>query len=265
VILTSITLGLMVQPPLLRGLKEIPEFRTEGLLARFWYALPESFVGRREADPPWVPQQVADAYRIAVTTLLDLPPGSDDRGAPAPHIMEITAEARSRLTAFIAEMEPRLSPGGDLSHVADWAGKFRGRVVRLAVILHLAGLAGTPEPWCKPLMAEAMDAALTLVREFFIPHGLAAFSLIGGGPESDLAEEILAWIRRHGLQRFTRRDLHRHLRRQVGTAKEWDAPLALLVEHGWIRQVPGDANPKGGRPSIEYEVNPAALLAREAP
>ncbi len=262
--LAAITLGLMVQPAVLRAIKETPEFRGEGLLARFWYALPESYVGRRMPDPPGVPTKVADAYLSVLTALLDLPPGSDEHGAPAPHVMEITAEARGRLVALIAEMEPRLCPGGDLSHVADWAGKLRGRAVRLAAILHLAELAGTPEPWSRPVSAAAMDAALVLVRDFFIPHGLAAFSLIGGGPASDLAEQILDWVRRHGDRRFTKRDLHRHMRRQVLDPKEWDPALALLVELGWIREVPAETHPKGGRPTRGYDVNPAVFKGREA-
>lgn len=260
----AITLALMVQPALLRSLRQTSEFRAEGLLARFLYAVPESMVGARNLRAKGVPIDVAAAYRDQVKALLSMPFGSDLDGATAPHVMELTPEARERLIVLREGLEPRLGRGGDLSHVGDWAGKLAGATARIAALLHLSQLADRPEPWRTPVTVEAMDAAIAISRDFLIPHALVAFSLIGGSPASDLAEVILPWIRRHGAARFTKRDLHRHMRRQVTDPKEWDAALALLVEHSWIREIAGEPNPKGGRPFREYEVNPAALTERGA-
>ena len=262
--LAAITLGLMVQPSVLRSLRDTREFRGEGLLARFWYAIPESTVGRRDFRATGVPLHVAERYRDKLKSLLAVPFGSDEHGACVPHVMELAQEARESLIAFRAGLEPRLGEGGDLAHIGDWAGKLAGAVVRLAGILHLASLAAREEPWRTPVTAETMEDAIAIARDFLLPHALGAFSLIGGGPESDLAEEILGWIRRHQAHRFTKRELHRHLRRQVGKPGDWDAPLALLVVHGWVREVAGDQNPKGGRSSKDYEVNPAALRGEPA-
>jgi hypothetical protein len=260
----AITLALMVQPSLLRSLRETSEFRGEGLLARFLYAVPESMVGSRNLRAEGVPLHVAARYRERVNALLSLPFGSDENGATAPHVMELTTDARERLIVFREGLEPRQGRGGDLSHVADWAGKLAGAAARIAALLHLSQLAGHPEPWRTPVTAEAMDAAIAVAREFLIPHALAAFSLIGGGSESDLADEILAWIRRHGHARFTKRELHRHMRRQVHDPREWDAPLALLASNGWIRELASEPGKKG-RPSEEYEANPATLAEVSAP
>jgi hypothetical protein len=254
----------MVQPSVLRSLRQTTEFRGEGLLARFLYAVPESMVGARDLRARGVPLDVARAYQERVKELLCLPFACDEEGAAAPHVMELTYEAQELLISFRESLEPRLGRGGDLSHLSDWAGKIAGAAGRIAALLHLARLAGRPEPWSIPVTAEAMDAGIAIAREFLIPHALAAFSMIGGGPTSDLAEEILAWIRRHRVTRLTKREVHRHLRRQVNDPKEWDAPLALLVEHGWLREIEAEPNPKGGRPSREYAVNLAGLTESRA-
>ncbi len=261
----AITLALMVQPSVLRSLRQTTEFRGEGLLARFLYAVPESMVGTRNLRAQGVPLNVAQEYRDRVTALLCLPFGTNEDGAAAPNLMELTAEARERLIAFRESLEPRLGRGGDLSHVADWAGKLAGATGRIAALLHLSELAGGPEPWRTPVTTEAMDAGVAIAQQFLLPHGLAAFSVIGGGQTSDLAEEILGWIRRRRVGQFTKRDLHRHMRRQVEGSKEWDAPLGLLVEHVWVREIEGEPNPKGGRQSKEFEVNPAVFTERGAP
>jgi replicative DNA helicase len=60
-----LTIGLTVQPVILRGLASRPGFGGRGLLARFLYSLPESLVGRRQVGAPPVPQPVADRYALA--------------------------------------------------------------------------------------------------------------------------------------------------------------------------------------------------------
>jgi replicative DNA helicase len=50
-----LTIGLTVQPEVLRGLASRPEFGGRGLLARFLYSLPASLVGHRQPGAPPVP------------------------------------------------------------------------------------------------------------------------------------------------------------------------------------------------------------------
>jgi replicative DNA helicase len=64
-----LTIGLTVQPEVLRGLGDRPGFRGRGLLARFLYSLPPSLVGRRQAGAPPVPQAVADRYTLGFQAL----------------------------------------------------------------------------------------------------------------------------------------------------------------------------------------------------
>ncbi len=50
----ALTCAYAMQPVVIKGLAEKPAFRGRGLLARFLYAAPPSWIGRREIAPPAV-------------------------------------------------------------------------------------------------------------------------------------------------------------------------------------------------------------------
>ena len=65
----ALTIGLAVQPEVLRGLASRPGFSGRGLLARFLYSLPASLVGRRQPGAPSVPPSVADRFSLELQAL----------------------------------------------------------------------------------------------------------------------------------------------------------------------------------------------------
>ena len=58
----ALTLGLALQPEVLRDIARLPGFRGRGLLARILYSLPENTVGRRRIGAAAVPAAVSHAY-----------------------------------------------------------------------------------------------------------------------------------------------------------------------------------------------------------
>src|SRR6266487_2555221 len=58
----ALTLGLAVQPELLRDIAAMPGFRGRGLLARILYSLPATTVGRRRVGTPPPPESVVQTY-----------------------------------------------------------------------------------------------------------------------------------------------------------------------------------------------------------
>lgn len=53
----ALTLGLCVQPEVLRDIAALPGFRGRGLLARILYSVPADLVGRRKIGEPAYPNQ----------------------------------------------------------------------------------------------------------------------------------------------------------------------------------------------------------------
>jgi len=253
-----LTIGLTVQPEVLRGLAGRPGFSGRGLLARFLYSLPESLVGRRQPGAPPVPAAVADRYALELQALaasLTTPAGPDSDDGPA--LLTLDPEAAEQLLAFERDLEPRLAAGsGDLAHLAGWAAKLAGATCRLGGLLHLA--AHLRHGWNQPISADTFAGAARLAG-YLIEHARAVFDLMGADPRVDDARWLLDWINRTGQAQFTRRDAHHAAPRgRFPKATDLDPALALLEEHGWLRRVDADpSGPKGGRPpSPRYLVNP---------
>lgn len=240
----ALTIGLAIQPDVLQGLKDKPGFRGRGLLGRFLYALPKNTVGFRDVEPPSVPPMVRAIYQRELRTLLSLPDGV--------RVLRLSGEAKNRHRDFMRELEPRLGPKGDLSAIADWAGKHAGAVGRIVGLLHLAEARADDER----VSAETMSRALSIGR-YLIQHAQAAFAEMGADPETEGAQRILAWLKRTATEVFTRRDAHQALRATFRQAADLDAPLTALEERGYIRRREEAERPgPGRRRSQAYEVHP---------
>ena len=256
-----LTIGLAVQPEVLRGLAGRPGFGGRGLLARFLYSLPASLVGRRQPGAPPVPPAVADRYALELQALaasLTVPAGDD-----GPALLTLDQAAGELLLGFERDLEPRLAAGsGDLAHLAGWAAKLAGATCRLAGLLHLAG--HLRDGWARPISADTFAGAVRLAG-YLVEHARAVFDLMGADPRIDDARWLLDWISRTNQAQFTRRDAHRAAPRgRFPKATDLDPALGLLEEHGWLRRVDADpSGPKGGRPpSPRFLVNPSAPVDR---
>lgn len=247
----ALTMGLAVQPVVLRQIVGKEGFRGRGLLARFLYAVPRSTVGRRAIDPPSVPEDVRDAYHHTVTTLAR---SLADAAEPLP-VLTLDGPARAVLQGFAAELEARMGDDGDLGHIRDWAGKLTGAVVRLAGLLHVAEQ--LTSGWASPITEPTVTAAIRLGR-YFAAHAVAAFDLMNADPLVRGARVTLRWIRERPepLAAFSQRDAHRALRAHFEKVEDIKPALALLEACRLIRRQPSTTHKGRGRPSLTYDVNP---------
>ena len=245
----ALTLGLAVQPEVLRDIAHTPGFRGRGLLARILYSVPPNTVGHRHVGAPAVPDPVATTYhdtlRALTLSLADL---------PEPTTLALSPDADALMLHLEAELEPRLAEDAELGHLADWASKLNGTIARLAGLLHLA--AHLRDGWDQPISTDTVADAARL-GHYYLAHALAVFDLMDTDPTLDRARTILAWITRTQTLRFTRRELLAQLHSsRFRKNADLDAPLHLLERHGYIRPGPAPA-PTGGRPAARpYDVHP---------
>jgi replicative DNA helicase len=249
-----LTIGLAVQPDVLRGLAARPGFGGRGLLARFLYSLPQSLVGRRQVGAPPVPTPVTDRYTLELQALAASLTSAADND---PTVLTLDPQAGELLLAFEQDLEPRLAAdSGDLAHLAGWAAKLAGATCRIAGLLHLAG--HLRDGWARPIGADTFAAAIRLA-DYLIEHARAVFDLMGTDRRVEDARWLLEWINRTSQAQFSRRDAHAAAPRgRFRKAVDLEPALTLLEEHGWLRRVDADPpGPKGGRPaSPRYLVNP---------
>jgi hypothetical protein len=257
-----LTIGLTVQPEVLRGLAGRPGFGGRGLLARFLYSLPVSVVGRRQPGASPVTPAVADRYTLELQALaasLVTPDGND-----GPALLTLDQEAAELLLGFERDLEPRLAADrGDLAHLAGWAAKLAGATCRIAALLHLAE--HLRDGWAQPIRFNTFAAAIRLA-DYLIEHARAVFDLMGTDPRIDDARWLLDWVGRTDRTQFSRRDAHRAAPRgRFAKATDLEPALRLLEEHGHLRRVDPQPSPdpRGrGRPaSPRFLVNPLPRTA----
>ncbi|UQU65103.1 DUF3987 domain-containing protein [Couchioplanes caeruleus] len=247
----ALTMGLAVQPEILRDIAGMPGFRGLGLLARILFAVPENTVGFRKVGADPIPAEVGATFHANLHALvLTLAEWTD------PAVLVLTPEANDLILDIERQVEPRLAPGGAWAHIVDWGSKYTGAVVRIAGLLHLAE--HLHDGWGRPVDAETVDRAAR-IGEYYAAHALGAFDDMGADQATRNARAILAWIERTNTSAFTKREVFRALKSsQIPTAADFDAPLSVLEAHGYLRQLDPPAPKRaGGRPaSPSFLVHP---------
>jgi hypothetical protein len=254
----ALTIGLAVQPDVIRGLTSQRGFRGRGLLGRFLYSLPESGLGRRKTIAPPVEKPILAAYSQLILDAVQLKSVLESAGWPTPLSVTINDAGLAALNDFAVAIERNLRAGGEFESMRDWAGKLVGAVCRIAGILH--GLTHACPQGLQNLQIdlETMLGAIA-IGEYLIPHAKAAFFEMGADPSIDIARKVLRWVEEERLFVFSKRDAFNQCRGTVHKVTEMDEPLRLLTNHGYIREQEMRRDGPGRKPSQNYNVNPLWL------
>ena len=248
----ALTMGLTVQPDVLRGMAAKPAFRGRGMLARWVFSLPPNNVGYRHNRNIAISPTVEAAYDEHIRRLLDASLAFLEQENPKPKLICLDTEAQSRFQQFRGEVEVYLREGERLGDMQDWGGKLCGLVARIAGILHIVET-GSAEGL---ITLRTVEAAIRL-GEYFIPHAMAAYGEMRLDDVTDKARSVVEWIQRRALPSFSRRDVHVHHRSRFETVTEIDPILLRLIQQGYIRERTAQKRDGAGQPASPlYEVNP---------
>ena len=250
----ALTCGYAIQPEVIDNLAEKSAFRGRGLLGRFLYASPKSWIGEREIAAPPVSPKILIAYHTMVRRLAEL--GANDEQFQ----LKLSVEAQETLQQWEKAVEAMLGEGGDMETMCDWGAKLVGQTLRIAAILHCI-----QQDAGKPVSDETVSSAVR-IAQYLIPHAetvLEMMSVATEPTEAD-AQYVLRWIDRHDLTEFSVRDAHQHGKKRFPKVDLLEPPLKELISRGFIRLLPPPEEPKPGRPpSPRYEVNPKYIESRQ--
>jgi putative DNA primase/helicase len=242
----ALTCAYAIQPAVIEGLAENPAFRGRGLLGRFLYAAPQSWIGRREIAPAPVSEAAREAFRQAVRALARV---------EGEFVLQLSADAAGLLRDWESEIEAMLGDGGRMEIMRDWGAKLAGATLRLAAVLHCVehGPAGRID-------GRTIAAAIEIAR-YLVPHAETVLHLmiVREKMGEDDARYLLRWIERHNRREFTKSEAQHHGKRRFPKAGDIDQVLAELTRRGYIRLRPAEATGPGRPASPAYEVNPAAF------
>ena len=250
----ALTIGLAIQPGLLSGLSMTPGLRERGLLARFLYSLPKSNIGYRLIETPPVPAEIITSYDVLVKNLLGEDARYEESGFQTRHIT-VSPEAARIFNEYRASIEPSMRIFGRFSAIQDWAGKLAGAVLRIAANLQL--VCDVNRHIEHPVISYKTMLSAISIGIYYSKHAIGAFDLMGANRTLEDAKMLWNWVESQNLMGFNKRELHQGVRGQqrFKDAKSVDAPLELLIEHGYIRALPR-VPASQGRPSQQCEVNP---------
>lgn len=253
----ALTMGLGLQPELLRSLSQKKSFRGEGIFGRFLAIQPPSSAGERETgdDVPSLDGTARDRYERNLRTLLESTPAREDGREWIPHTLSLTDDAGEHLAEFEAEIERRLRT--DLDSLKDWAGKLVGNTARIAGLLHVATQAEEGDLWSKPISVGPTRTVIDLATSL-IPHAKTVFAEMAMDPEIQLQRYVLRRIKQaEDPEALTVRDVHRLCsgKKEIETVKDVKQVLRRLRDHNLVRIERRRSN-NGRRPSPWVRLHP---------
>jgi hypothetical protein len=222
----------------------------DGFLARFLTVWPLPAPLRRPTRTP----EIATATR-ALQRIYDLEM-HEVEGAPLPWHVPWTEGARAvidSVRAWVREEEARAD-----GLLKDHIGKLPGLVVRLALILlYLDWAIG--EDWnpAREVGEGEAERAFRFVRDYALPMAQRAYADASVPKEERAAHAIARLTVTERLDGFTVRDIAKRERAGLRSSADIEAGLDVLIQAHWLKPQGVKPGPRGGRPTITYNVNPA--------
>jgi hypothetical protein len=248
-----------ITPDMLTALPE-GRGRDDGFIARLLFAFPDRLPRRYSEEG--ISDAVAANWARVVEALWSRAMRELD-GRPAPRVVQMTLEARGEWAHWCRAHYAEQDADDFLESLEGPWGKLEAYLGRLALILHLMGLASDPNRRAlddpPELPARTVQDAACLVA-YFKAHARRAYAAMGGTADGggDDVRVLVRWIRRGARKEFSERDITQNLSRFRDDPEARARALQWMVAHNVIRlrSAPA-AGPKGGRPrTAVYDVSP---------
>ncbi|SDN79648.1 YfjI family protein [Geodermatophilus sp. DSM 45219] len=247
-----ISMGIMSQAQTLRELINVPNAKGRGLVDRFLIAAPPDKLGYRSMTPASLRPEVVDAYTDLLSSYVMGLWTVEDR-----YTLRMSADAADALHAYEERCEVRLRPGGDLRAMGGFGSKLVGSAVRLAALHHLAHM-GVQRAFIYEIGAASVKWGIQ-AAEWSLEHYRYAVAMAGEVADVNDADKVLNWLRNRTSKTevVSLRDVHRMC--NFTTKEQTEAAIAMLVEHGWMREAKVRRTGSGRPGSPKWEVHPCLL------
>lgn len=251
-----VTMGLAIQPEVLRSLNAKPGFRGRGLLARFLFVMPESQLGKRTGAAAGTDDFAAYQFEQMIADMVNTAASrKDDEG-----LTRVCFDDRAHEVwwNYWQEVEAQLVETGDLAAIRDFGAKLPGAVARIALLFHFASADDVRTALQTKISADTVSAAVETGR-VLSQHALVAFGAMNAAdPIVDKARLIVRALRRWKRGTFGVREIQQNYKSQFPRVADMTPVLDLLVERGFIR-VCATPDKSHGRPRKLYLVNPLLI------
>lgn len=171
--------------------------------------------------------------------------------------LQLTPEAKSAFASYYDVIESRLAKGGEYEDHRDYFGKFAGRTLRFAGLLHLAKYGDIS----RPVDMETMASAYVL-SEYFAEQ---TKNVLGYDRYNNVAERLLEKLedmcKKKQTDTLTVRDINKNVRSRLSKEELAEAFEELELK-GYISHIQPDRNRYNNRNLGAYQVGPYWLEHR---
>ena len=216
----NITIVCTIQPKTLDDIGQNKDMQGRGFLARFLLTQPSDNVGYRDRiSHNHTSHEIETIYTNQIHRIYNTPHTE----------LELTGQTSDIFADYDQHLENQLAPGQPLEHLAEWIGKLRSNIIRIAALLHHIWNEQTTT------ISETTIQQAIQIGNYYLQHAQKIADRWGATPTIAQAKTIYEWAERNKLKTFTVRDVYSANRRRFPTADDTRDPLLLLVERGWIR------------------------------
>jgi hypothetical protein len=227
-----LSIHLLAQPEVASRLLGSQLYRSQGFLARWLLAAPESLAGTRIYNPEKLEAHEdarLQAFHRAVTMLLSQPATEDHEvGGLDPPCIALSPEARQLLIRAYDEIERAQGDGADLEQVREWASKAAEHACRIAGVIALIS-----DPHATAVSAEIMRGALALT-EFYLSEYQRLVGHAGISEDTRRAQLLLEWLKRKALRSFTARQIMQFGPGSIRSSDVARAAVRVLEDNHWV-------------------------------
>ena len=243
------------QPYILEELMQNKAFLQSGLIARFLYCFPRSYVGQRHYGSKALNQDISEDYKSIVYRAMKAKIAQTEIVGGDEIMLHLNDEAAKTFADFYdMRIEPSLLT--DFAECPDWGGKYHGLILRLCGLIHcIKCVTDNVPPQNRTVDIQTLRQAIDLA-EYFKKQAIYAYSSVCSDGVVANAEYILKRLRSNGIMQTDARELQR-LCRKFKSTSEIEEPLEMLIEYGYLREMAAEEHSgRGRKPSTRYEVNP---------
>ena len=240
----ALTIGLAIQPDVLKGMAGKRALHGRGLIARFLYSLPDSNVGHRKINPKPVNPRNRVNYKNVVLELFQPWRAQTQNQSVTSKIISLSTDASCLFNSYREEIELSLRKEGELHGIPDWGGKLPGAVVRIAALLHAALHPSSPDSI--PISQETMLNAIK-IGGYFQAHAIAAYDLMEVSASRKGAKRLCEWFQSQNSERFVMRAVHQALRGSFPSMNDFMPALEHLINLGLVELQAAPAKSGRGR------------------
>ena len=243
------------QPYILEELMQNKAFLQSGLIARFLYCFPRTYVGQRHYGSKSLNSDISADYRNIVYRALKAKVAQTEIVGSDEIMLNFNEEAGKAFADYYdRHIEPSLLT--DFAECPDWGGKYHGLILRLCGLIHcIKCVTDNVPPQNKAVDMQTLGQAIDLAK-YFKKQAIYAYSSVCSDGVVANAEYILKRLRSNGIMQMDARELQR-LCRKFKSTSEIEEPLEMLIECGYLREMAAEEHSgRGRKPSTRYEVNP---------